>query len=163
MNLKHTFEITGKITINPKTSRKFLYNPDRWAMLKFHRRYNDILYYYKHMIESRYLIRLLKPENDLHVTFISGEDVKNELWSTLEEGKKIDVTIEEGIKTNGKYWWLSVSSTSLVQIRKNLGLPGTPYFPFHITIGTTHPYWKNQKKYLSHINNKNRCKRWLIT
>ena len=107
--------------------------------------------YYRWMLShSKWHWRIIirRPSWKEHITVIRGpyewmgpEDTNSAaLWGKYE-GNSIEFEYEPVIRTREpepdrpKYFWLSISSPQLLDIREELGLPREPPYPLHLTIG----------------------------
>jgi len=151
----------------------------------------DIGNYYRHQLEVRYNLKLVKPVWGSHVSVISGETIfktnydmivsstkdylkKNnnasindlylhlldkklvtieELanWETIKNKfhkKEIHFNYDISPRTNGKHWWLKVISEDFENIREECGYTRTPYWSFHLTLGTPLPIHSEHSLYI---------------
>ena len=82
------------------------------------------------------LEKLNKPYHDTHVTVVAGkyeDSTQHPLWGK-HHLTKIEFIYDSFVKDKDMYFWLEVVSPELVEVRRELGLPDIPKFPFHITI-----------------------------
>ena len=123
---------------------KLVYNPDRPELRKTRKADdwwlvvntdNGISDYYRWWVEKAKHITLQRPAWRTHVSVLNGkEPVKPEyqhLWKKYE-GKWIEFEYSVEIEQHWKFFVVPVRCPALEQIRKELGLTGTP---LHITIG----------------------------
>jgi hypothetical protein len=74
-----------------------------------------------------------------HVTVIRDEEppeLKKCLWGKYD-GETVHFTCGTQLDNNGEYFWLSVESERLLDIREELGLPRFPEIPLHLSVGHT--------------------------
>jgi hypothetical protein len=78
---------------------------------------------------------LIRPAWDSHITVIRNEEPTNkEVWEKYA-GKQVEFVYESSLQTDGNYWWLTVVSEELLDVRTELGLPRDPQFPLHLSVG----------------------------
>jgi hypothetical protein len=69
-----------------------------------------------------------------HVTVVRDEEPINKAFWGKYEGQRVVFEYHPAIMTNGDYYWLTVNSPGLLEIREELGL-SCPCIPLHISIG----------------------------
>lgn len=124
---------TGKLIYSPRTH---LSSSERWLVLMCD---DEISRYYRHLFYTEYpwLGKLTRPVWGTHISIIRGEKIPNyNLWR-LDENKIVNFEYEPGVKDNGEYYWLKVKCDYLLDIRQKYGLPRSPQFGLHLTIGRT--------------------------
>jgi len=147
------FTITGKILFDPKDKTKKHTKQSYWkrtSMIMFN---CDVDNYYAWFIQKRYNLVLNQPLRGAHISFINDRFTGDEdTWNSIKnkwDGKLLTITLDENVKSDGKYWWLDVteeSRSSLHLIRTELGLTERPYFGLHLSIG-----YANEKN-IAHSN-----------
>jgi hypothetical protein len=102
----------------------------------------NICSYYCWFIKKRYNLHLQTPFRNAHITFVS--DRKSDIngkWEEVKEkwnGVEVEVILDVDVRSDGKSWWLNITNeykNELNIIRKDLNL-SSPFFPFHMTVGT---------------------------
>lgn len=129
---------TGKLTYSPRTH---LNSSDRWVVVMCD---DEISRYYRHLYTVEYPYangiktgKLTRPVWGAHISVMRGERLpKQELWK-LDEGKMVEFTYEGGVIDNDEYYWLKVTCPYLEDLREKYGLPRSPRFGLHLTIGRT--------------------------
>jgi hypothetical protein len=105
---------------------------------------------YKWLIEKEMNIKLVRPIWRAHVSITRGElPRKKQNWKKFHRNN-IVLTYDLP-QTNGYYWWLPISSKSLVEVRKSLGLSKYSRLNFHLTIGTLADGYKHSKSLHNHF------------
>jgi len=80
---------------------------------------------------------LMRPAWQEHITVIRNEEPPDKtLWEAYT-GEVIEFEYNPEPRTNGCYWWLSVTCPRLLDIREQLGLPREPSIPLHLSFGHT--------------------------
>lgn len=122
---------SGKLIYNPKTH---LRNSDRWLILACD---EELASYYRALYRQEFFYRpkLMRPVFGAHISIIRGEKIPNyELWG-LGKDKTVSFEYEDGVRTNGEYYWLKVHCPELEGLRVAYGLSPHPQFGFHLTVG----------------------------
>lgn len=137
------FECEGTIRYNPE--RKGLKKNATCCIIEID---NEIIDYYRTMLNNYYGMELIKPSWDAHVSIIQGSiDVDSEEYKKYwfkYDNKKIKIlysgfprysgdTSAVGNGDNGWFWFLDVKSQDFYDIRDEFGL--TTNFKPHLTIG----------------------------
>lgn len=139
----YCFNSEAELFVDPSIGKKF----DPWWIIATS--CNDLVAYYRNMIEKRFHVRLLKPSFDSHISVVAGEEpLQNaDTWSDFH-GRKVSFSYTHEVFTNGAFWWVRVKSKDLENVRKHFGLIDAGSFseigellttPFHLTVGKTHP------------------------
>ncbi len=90
-------------------------------------------------------VRLQRPRFDPHISVIRKEPISNlDLWEKYQ-GKRVGFEYEPIIYNNETYYWLRCFSSTLMFIRRELGLPDLSelarppdlFDSFHTTLGNT--------------------------
>jgi len=113
-----------------KASGTISYYDSGWIVVYASR---DLMKYYRKLGE---LEHLSIPKHGAHITIVNGgkEDPRGSpAWRKYEEQEitfeySIDVGYEDG------FWWLTIRSEELHNIREELGLARDLYWPLHITL-----------------------------
>lgn len=129
---------TGIIKFNPVDKTKKHKSQATWKRVAMILTGDDIAEYYAWFIKRRYNLQLNKPLRGTHVTFINDRVAEVPLFDRaqkLYDGKKIKFYIDPNPRTDGKYWWLKVTSATSERIRRTAGGTPQPYYPMHLTIG----------------------------
>ena len=134
----------------------------RIAMIFFDGDFSD---YYSWYINKRYNLILNKPLRGAHISFINdkvsdimengkySEKQADLLWDNTKKkwnGVEIPVLLDLNPRTNGKHWWLRVSSETyprLDGIRSEVNL-GLINFPYHLSIGYANERNINHSRYI---------------
>lgn len=122
---------SGKLVYSPKTH---LRNSDRWLVLMCDDALSE---YYRTLFKREFpwKTKLMRPVWGTHVSVIRGEVIPNsDIWG-LGKDSIVNFEYEGGVKDNGEYYWLKVRCDELAAIRQAYGLPRSPQFGFHLTIG----------------------------
>ena len=161
---------TGKIVFEPPDLTKKHKKQSDWKKVAFVEFDSEICELYSWFIRRRYNLVLKKSIRLPHVTIINDSirdltkdgiiaiDDVNNLWETAKEkwnGKEIELQINVDVRTNGKIWWMELSEESennLQNIRNELNLK-SPYFSFHLTIGSAHPKYEEHSIYIYDLVN----------
>lgn len=98
---------------------------------------SNIVNYFRHLYRlSHYNTReIVKPAWDSHITIIRNEEPPHKEFWDKYAGLSVEFDYEHSPKTDGNYWWLSVISDQLLDIRTELGLVRDPEFPLHLSVG----------------------------
>lgn len=115
----------------------------------------DLPKYYAWFVRKHRGIKLLVPQWESHISVVRGESIDPELLEKYKkyEGKEFEFTyIADIVNENTEYFWLDVQCPELEQLRVDFGLPPTPIFSFHLTIGKLPDY--NRSYFLKNINNR---------
>ncbi len=118
------------------------YSEGKW--LKLHVPHSIILYY-KWWINKALHVKVSTPTHGAHITVVTGKcnpitrvpyepivDKKN--WGKYEN-QSVSFTYDPYIHEGDVYFWTTVYSEELGDIREELGLPRERYHPYHITVG----------------------------
>jgi hypothetical protein len=91
--------------------------------------------YYRHLVGREFRTEALnRPLWGPHISVVRGEKSTEDLRHL--QGKIVEFSYHpEKIDTNGKHWWIPVTSPDLIKVRIGLGLLPSPEYPFHWTIG----------------------------
>jgi hypothetical protein len=86
-------------------------------------------------------LRILRPAWGSHITIVRGEEPPDRaLWQRIREKvetKELVFSYCPIIRTNGKHFWLDVELDEALDLRERLGLPRSPAYPLHLTVGVT--------------------------
>ncbi|NJK77220.1 MAG: hypothetical protein HC942_28845 [Microcoleus sp. SU_5_6] len=107
-------------------------NDAGWLILECDR---DLSLYYCWFVQKHLGLRLQHPKFGSHISVVRGEVVKNICRWNAYQSQTIDFYYSNEIKTNIRYWWLTVCSPCLMSVRQELGLDVRPEYDFHVTIG----------------------------
>jgi hypothetical protein len=129
--MKNLFKADGELYYYDKNVRD-----TQWLLLNADL---SIVDYYLHWIKKNYwLDKVQKPKHGSHISVIRGEIIEDSLfyqhWKKYHSNK-IEFEYSNDITNNGEHFWLPVYSKELEKIRTELGLPKTPEYNFHLTIG----------------------------
>jgi hypothetical protein len=135
----------------------------------------DIMEYYKWFLNKRYNLKLNKLPREPHISFLNDsiddimlglncdEEIANQKFDEFKEKwnkKPIDIYLDSDLRTNGKFWWLTVPEiyrTELHDIRSEIGL-SRPYWGLHMSIGVVKDVDLNYSNYiLNNILNLGDC------
>ena len=155
-------KVQGTIMFDPINITVKHKNQSLWKKIAMVTLEGDLCNYYAWFVKKRYNLDLNKPMRNAHVTFINDsyqdmgtetEKEKEEKWQVVKKkwnGKKIDVYLDLGLKTDGEHWWLRVTPekrTIFDEIRSEVGL-GRPYWGMHMTIGYANSKNIEHSKYI---------------
>ena len=161
----NTITLIGRIGFDPENKNKKHISQSSWkriAMIYFK---GDICQYYAWFIKKRYRINLQRPLRYSHVSFINDSikelSINNtksmeqidEDWNKLKnkwDNKKIEISLNTDVRSNGKTWWLNLSEDSkkkIKEIRSEVGL-GDLYFGEHMTIGIVNDKFLKHSEYI---------------
>ena len=116
-----TYTLTGKIAY---------YN--NWVLAWLS---SDLGKYYRSLLPKAWGIN--PPTNPPHISIVRVfEKPDRSRWGEFD-GQELDVTICDGIETDGTYYWLDCFSDEVGYVRRRLGLSTfrQAYTCYHITIG----------------------------
>lgn len=134
------FKGKGKLVYDPHSeASKFNF---WWAKVDVH---PSIIRYYQHWIQKEMNTRVNTPIWKAHITVVRGEQPKNKVAWKKYQGKLIHFDYDPVFKMSDKYFWLTVHSKELSEIRVELGLTPEPRVPFHITIANLKNIEGNKK------------------
>jgi hypothetical protein len=122
-----------KNTSRFSTTGKIIYSDSGWVVLHAHHSIQD---FYHAFLEWNLKIHFNKPMHGCHITVVSGKYEQcqtHPLWMKHHK-EVIDFEYGRELKTADTSWWLEVYSPKLTEIRNELGLTDTPFWPFHITV-----------------------------
>jgi len=160
-----TIKVTGVIEFDLKDKTKKHKNQASWKKIAMILIGDDLCSYYAWFIKKRYGIILNKPLRGPHLSLVNdsmkdlthnGLKSENEaemLWESVKEkwhGKEIEIVLSVDVRTDGNHWWFNIPHNErgqLQSIRDELGL-SIPFFGFHISIGTPHPFYLEQSQYI---------------
>lgn len=109
--------------------------PSGWAIVKID--HKDIRDYHREL-ESTIGQKIHVPIWGPHISITRGEKNHKD-WGAFQ-GEVITFDIDPRIRTEDsedRYFYLSVESERLQEIRRFHGLPAMPSIPFHLTLGST--------------------------
>lgn len=113
-----------------------MYEPNKSVVL-----YADpeLCRYYCNRIFKHTTLNLMIPRLQAHITVVSGkwEMTNKETFARSKRRfhkKFIPFYYSSTVFTEGPYYWLSIHSHTLIEVRASLGL-GPRYHPLHLTIG----------------------------
>lgn len=125
-----------------------------WWLIGFLQEGNELREYYNWFIEKRTGIKLMKPAWGAHISIVRGEEPINiDLWGKYQ-GKELEFSYGEFIKTNGSHWWLRIVCDQMNDIREELGLPRKHQIGLHLTIGTPIPVQQDLSEYYTRFLHK---------
>lgn len=79
--------------------------------------------------------KLHRPSWESHITVVRDEEPpRKELWDR-HAGLVVEFDYFGPICDNGEYFWLNVKCDRLHDLREELGLARSPYFPLHLSVG----------------------------
>lgn len=148
-------EITGSYVFDPLAliNSADLFKPF-WVIIRLD---DDTSDYYSWFIEKRYGIKVQRPAWGSHISIIRGEQTSIEYWESFKKeynNKPVKLIHNSELRSNGKHWWIRVSSEEAKDLREKMGYSRDPQFPFHLTIGMPTPKFEQQSFYvLNNINN----------
>lgn len=129
------FTSSGTIRYSPKLLGE-KYSDNWWIILdcdpEIGRLYRHL--YYTSVFRTSKLVR---PAWQEHITVVRNE--KPPLINLWEKHSGIEVEFRYNpvIQGDGRYFWLEIESSHLLDIREELGLPREPEYPLHLTIGNS--------------------------
>lgn len=100
---------------------------------------NSIVEYYQAVVKMHLHLKLNTPLSGAHITVISSKwenSVKHSTYWKKRESEEIIFYYTSTIFRSQSYFWLTVHSHDLINLRTELGL-GERYHPLHLTIGNT--------------------------
>lgn len=122
---------TGYLRFDPRMKGQKVLDPF-WLILQCD---SELVRYYKHWVFKGYFEKIMMPAWGAHITVIRNEKpAKPELWGK-RAGDFFEFEYDPEIRTNGRHYWLKVSSPSLLDFREELGLRRNPPISLHLTIG----------------------------
>jgi len=148
-NMNEQIKIQGTIVFDPVDKTEKQKQQSIWKKVAMVMLEGELCEYYSWFVKKRYNLELNKPMRNAHVTFINdsykdmgkGTEVQKEAkWQEVKKkwnGKKVDVYLDLGLKTDGEHWWLRVTPeqrTTFDEIRSEVDLD-RPYWGMHMTIG----------------------------
>jgi len=132
-------KLTGNITFDPPNKTNKHVNQSNWkrvAMVIFDSEIDD---YYRWFINRRYNLQLNSILRKPHITFINDKYNDVNKWEQVKfkyNGTTISINIDLDVRTNGEHWWFKIEHHKLLNnIRVELGLNESPYYPPHMSIG----------------------------
>ena len=131
-------EVQGLVDFSPEDFTRKHKNQSVWKRTAIIKTGCDLDSYYAWFLKKRFNLELNKNLRGSHVTIISDRMNRSvfDEGSKLFMGKPIKFYYNPfDIRTNGKHWWLNVTSSDAENIRESLGLSRIPYFGLHLTIG----------------------------
>ena len=118
-----------------RSKAKLAYYPSWWLIAYAD---DELCKYYRSLINREHRsIKLNPPRHGAHITIIAGkyeEPANKEPWGRYQD-EVIEFQYEPEVKTNGEYFWLTVSCPRFEQIRTELELNPTIPIPWHLTVG----------------------------
>ena len=159
--------LSGLIEFEPINKTKKHKSQASWKRIAMVIMEGDITEYYAWFLKRRFNIEILKPLRGAHISFINdsirdingGEgdvEYRDMLWNQLKakwDGQHVPVTLDLNPRSDGIIWWLNIPEeyrTQLHDIRNEIGL-GRPYYGLHMTIGNSHPKYKEHSEYIIHL------------
>lgn len=118
-------------------SPKLLGQGSKWWMVLWCDQ--EIVKYHRHLffLDNHKCQNLQSPAWDAHITVIRDEEPSEDyqhLWR-LRQDQICTFEYNFEAETNGDYWWLTVYSDQLLDIREELGLKRNPEYPLHLSFG----------------------------
>jgi len=123
----------GKLVYSPHTH---LSSSEKWLVLMCD---DEIGAYYRCLFhrEFPYRGKLQRPVWGSHISAIRNETIKQpKLWH-IDANKIVEFEYDDGVKSNGEYYWLDARCDFLLDLREQYGLPRQPKYGLHLTIGRT--------------------------
>ena len=150
-----TIKSHGIITFDPESIKDpsgKMFKP-WWMIIKVD---GDIVEYYSWWLEKRFGIKLQRPAWGAHISVIRNEE--SPVWDKFKEKLNNKEIIFEYIpepRSNGKHWWLKVTSDEILKIREDMGYLEDMKFAPHLTIGMPTPKTLDQSYYIWELYKKN--------
>jgi len=123
------FNMTGIVAV--KEATMFSKARPWWMILEVDW---SIMEYYRYWI-AKQGEKTCPPLAKCHVSMVRGEEPRDKDYWQQVLGKKLKITYTNDLQTNGKHWWLPVTSPDILQVREELGLK-PPKFQLHLTVAT---------------------------
>jgi len=127
------FRSVGTLRYSPKTLGS---QPSEnwWLILDCDR---ELGRYYRHLycLSTYRCHQLMRPAWADHITVIRNEQPPNKaLWEKYEN-REVEFSFHAVAESDGRYIWLPVECSFVLEIRAELGLAREPEIPLHLSIG----------------------------
>lgn len=129
------FRSVGTLRYSPKALGDKA-SPNWWLILDCDR---ELGRYYRHLyyLSNHKCHQLMRPACAEHVTVIRNEEPADQfkhLWEKYDN-QEVEFLLRLEAETDGRYVWLPVECSFVLEIRAELGLSREPEIPLHLSIG----------------------------
>jgi len=148
------FEIKATVQFDPRNYTKKHENQSSWKKSVLANIDGDLHEYYAWFIKKRYNLELLPPLRKSHMTIVNDKFTDGRIWDKVKkkwDGREITLKFDVNSRTNGEHWWLRSDSIEAQELRKDLGLPPSPFYKYHITIGLTNSKTRFHSDYIHRL------------
>lgn len=131
-------ELKGKIIANPIDVSKKHKKQSTWKAVAIVQFKDDFCDYYRWFLNKEFGLYLNRPLRGSHITVVNDRisDIGEGFDIMDIDGKEVTVYYDPtNIRSNSEHWWINAESKDIEDIRGTIGLPPTPYYGLHLTIG----------------------------